>query len=407
MKNLLFTFIICLFGMHIASAQYKFDNTVYKTVYINDLCNELRKSSNAILLDVRSAGEYSDTSVYTGLNIGHLKGAININVRELSKRLGELKDYKNQPIYVYCSHSQRSRVSSKMLADSGFTNVVNVNGGMTEMNLLRNSADPCLQDLYATNNHFKILSPKDVSLLLSGKKDIAIVDVRADSAYKGISKIAKLNAFGRIKGSINIPASQLSASLSKIPQNKSILLIDNYGDESIKAAKLLNEQGYTDVNVLFNGLDNWISEKESAEKDKIWAHPKEFGFITSEEFDNTMSNNPPALLLDIRTKDEFANQEKTKTYLNRGHIQNAMNIPMAELNSKLNEIVAYKKKNIVVYGFSNNPEVFEAAKLLADNGFGKVKVLTGGLWNIRWKAANIKGLAHLMKWVVDVPSDNL
>jgi rhodanese-related sulfurtransferase len=407
MKNLLFTFIICLFTADIVSAQYKFDNTAYKTVYINDLCNELKKASNAVLLDVRSAGEYSDTSQYTGLNIGHLKGAININVRELGKRLGELKDYKNQPIYIYCSHSQRSRVSSKMLADSGFTNVINVNGGMTEMNLLKNSADPCLQDLYATNNRFKILSTKDVAQLLNTKKDIAVVDIRADSAYGGISKIAKLNAFGRIKGSINIPSSQLPASLSKIPQNKSILLVDNYGDESIKMAHLLNEKGYTDVSVLFNGLDNWISEKRIPEKEKVWIHSKDYGFITSEEFDNVMNNNPPALILDVRTKDEFNNQEKTKTYLNRGHIQNAVNIPMAELNSKLNEIAAYKNKNIVVYAFSNNPEAFEAAKLLADNGFGKVKVLTGGLWNIRWKAANIKGLAHLMKWVVDVPSDNL
>lgn len=407
MKNLLFIFIICLFTAHLSSAQYKFDNTVYKTVYINDLCNELKKSSNAILLDVRSAGEYSDTSQYTGLNIGHLKGAININVRELGKRMAELKDYKNQPIYVYCSHSQRSRVSSKMLADSGFTNVVNVNGGMTEMNMLKNSADPCLQDLYATNNHFKILSANDVAHLLNDKKNIAIIDIRADSAYKGISKIAKLNAFGRLKGSINIPASELPTSLSKIPQNKSILLVDDYGNENIKMAKLLSDQGYKDVSVLFNGMDSWVSEKDSPEKEKVWIHAKDYGFIRSEEFDNTMKNNPPALVLDIRTKDEFANQEKTKTYLNRGHIQGAVNIPLTDLNSKLNEIATYKNKDIVVYGFSNNPEVFEAAKLLADNGFGKVKVLTGGLWNIRWNAANIKGMAHLMKWVVDVPSDNL
>ncbi|MBA4850891.1 rhodanese-like domain-containing protein [Emticicia sp. BO119] len=407
MKNLFFTFIIGLFTVSKASAQYKFDNTAYKTVYINDLCNELRKSSNALLLDVRSAGEYSDTSVYTGLNIGHLKGAVNINVRELGKRLGELKDYKNQPVYVYCSHSQRSRVSSKMLADSGFTNVVNVNGGMTEMNLLRNSADPCLQDLYATNNHFKILSTGDVVHLLSNRRDISIIDVRADSAYKSISKIAKLNAFGHIRGSINIPSSKISESLSKIPQNKPVLLVDNYGDESIKIAKLLSEQGYTDVSVLFNGLDNWVSEKTMPEKEKLWIHSKDYGFITAEEFDYSMAHNPPALLLDVRTRDEFTNREKTKTYLNRGHIQNAVNTPLGELNAKLTEMAAYKDKSIVVYAFSNNPEAFEAAKFLADNGFEKVKVLTGGLWNVRWKAANIKGLAHLMKWVVDVPSDNL
>jgi hypothetical protein len=34
-------------------------------------------------------------------------------------------------------------------------------------------------------------------------------------------------------------------------------------------------------------------------------------------------------------------------------------------------------------------------------------MLTGGLWNIRAKAANQKGLTRLMKWVIDVPEDNL
>jgi hypothetical protein len=54
-----------------------------------------------------------------------------------------------------------------------------------------------------------------------------------------------------------------------------------------------------------------------------------------------------------------------------------------------------------------DPETIQSAKLLAANGFTKVHVLTGGIWNIRARAANQKGLARLMKWVVDIPADNL
>ena len=59
------------------------------------------------------------------------------------------------------------------------------------------------------------------------------------------------------------------------------------------------------------------------------------------------------------------------------------------------------------YTFGTNKEAFEAANQLSAKGFTKVHVLIGGLWDIRWKAANLKGLSPLMKWVVDVPSDNL
>ena len=58
-----------------------------------------------------------------GMNIGRLKNAKNIDVRQFGSRLSELQDFKNRPVFVYCSHSQRSRRASKMLADSGFTRV--------------------------------------------------------------------------------------------------------------------------------------------------------------------------------------------------------------------------------------------------------------------------------------------
>ena len=53
-------------------------------------------------------------------NIGRLKGAINVSIDSVEKHFNDLKAYKNKTILVYCSHSQRSRVVSKFLADSGF-----------------------------------------------------------------------------------------------------------------------------------------------------------------------------------------------------------------------------------------------------------------------------------------------
>src|SRR5689334_24925035 len=89
-----------------SNAQYKNDNTKFKTVFLEDLCKTLQNNNGYILLDVRSKGEYCDTSSATNLNIGHLKNAINIDVSELPQRLKELQEDKDKPIFVYCSHSQ-------------------------------------------------------------------------------------------------------------------------------------------------------------------------------------------------------------------------------------------------------------------------------------------------------------
>jgi 3-mercaptopyruvate sulfurtransferase SseA len=238
---------------------------------------------------------------------------------------------------------------------------------------------------------------------------VFVLDIRSDSVFKGISKSETFNAYGHLKGAVNIPFSELPTSFSKIPQNKPVLIIDNFGNENVKAAQMLVEKGYADVSVLFNGMDAWISEnkKEFPQKEKLWIHPKSYGFISSEEFGERASANADFLVLDIRTAEEFTNQEKKFTYRNRGHIQNAVNIPLPLLSTRTGEISSFKNKEVIVYGFANDPEAFEAAKLLAGTGFSKVKVLIGGLWNIRWKAANLKGLSPLMKWVVDVPADNL
>src|SRR5437868_2470623 len=104
MKNISCLFVM-VFAFNVCNAQYKNDNVLFKTVYTQDLCDQLSKNPGYLFLDVRSKGEYEDTSMM-GMNIGRFKGAKNINVRELGGRIGELSAYKDVPIFVYCSHSQ-------------------------------------------------------------------------------------------------------------------------------------------------------------------------------------------------------------------------------------------------------------------------------------------------------------
>src|SRR5450631_741176 len=117
-----------------AQHPFKYDNTVYKGVYLNEAFRLMDSMQNYLLLDVRSPGEYADTSRATVLNIGRIRGSVNITIDSVPAHLGELKKYINQPVFVYCSHSQRSRRVSKLLAENGFKEVYNINGGMTRLN---------------------------------------------------------------------------------------------------------------------------------------------------------------------------------------------------------------------------------------------------------------------------------
>jgi predicted sulfurtransferase len=101
------------------------------------------------------------------MNIGHLKGAMNIDISQLPDNLQKLDSYKDKTIYVYCSHSQRSGRASKLLSEKGFKKVININGGMSVLNLTKDQNLPCSQNLYQTNDSYQLISPAEMCSLLS------------------------------------------------------------------------------------------------------------------------------------------------------------------------------------------------------------------------------------------------
>ena len=83
-------FLLLLISSQIVFSQYKYDNTTYKTIFLNELCDALERNPGHLLLDVRSKGEFYDTSTSASLNIGHLKGAVNMDINDMEKRWKEL-----------------------------------------------------------------------------------------------------------------------------------------------------------------------------------------------------------------------------------------------------------------------------------------------------------------------------
>ena len=79
-------------------------------------------ANGALILDVRTKGEY---------NGGHIKGSINIPLDQLTGNLTKLKD-KNKIIITCCASGTRSSIAKGILQSNGYTNVYN--GGWIRLN---------------------------------------------------------------------------------------------------------------------------------------------------------------------------------------------------------------------------------------------------------------------------------
>ena len=79
------------------------------------------QSQGALLIDVREPSEYAQ---------GHAPGSTLIPLGQLERRLTELSAHKDKPIALICRSGNRSGQAQEMLAKAGFTQAVNVKGGM-------------------------------------------------------------------------------------------------------------------------------------------------------------------------------------------------------------------------------------------------------------------------------------
>ncbi len=122
LKNLLFFPFIFFFLACTSQIDVK-QETVYSDISPAQAKEKIDNGKNVLILDVRTREEFLE---------GHIKGAVNIPVNEVEKRLDELKKYKNSEIIVYCRSGRRSKIASEILVKNGFKRVYNLSGGIIE-----------------------------------------------------------------------------------------------------------------------------------------------------------------------------------------------------------------------------------------------------------------------------------
>lgn len=94
-----------------------------------------------------------------------------------------------------------------------------------------------------------VSSEQAVSLI--NKQNALVVDVRAQKDFKRV----------RIANSVNIPANEIQNRLGELSKDRTIIVVDNSGNMSAAASKLLRGVGFTKAYVLDSGLVGWMRDK--------------------------------------------------------------------------------------------------------------------------------------------------
>lgn len=92
---------------------------------ITELKQRLDSGADGLLLDVRTGADFVGEQ-------GHIAGATNIALEELSARLEDISDYQERPVYIVCRTDKRSARAALLLAERGFADVHVARGGMTD-----------------------------------------------------------------------------------------------------------------------------------------------------------------------------------------------------------------------------------------------------------------------------------
>lgn len=92
-----------------------------QTITVQELKSKIDNGESIHLVDVREPHEHAEFNIGgTLLPLGKVR----------TMQVDDIEDLKNETVYVYCRSGNRSGQACLILGTMGFTNVVNVAGGM-------------------------------------------------------------------------------------------------------------------------------------------------------------------------------------------------------------------------------------------------------------------------------------
>ena len=353
------------------------------------LAEELAGTELPTIIDVRSKAEWDKD--------GNIEGSVNIPFSDLFANLDQIPADKDARIVVLCASGHRGGIAMMALRQMGYTDVVNLNGGL---NAWKAAGLPVVG-----------LVPDMATFLTTLPTDAGYYGIKADKLNEmmvenppfivDVREAAEIEANGHIAGSINIPIRDLLKNLDKLPgKDEKIVITCASGHRGSLGMMALRLLGYTDVINVNGGINAWVKaefpleagasaapvagtapEVDASRLAALDAYlsnlPEGFGAIKSPDFNTELVTGTVPFILDVRSKEEWdAN----------GHIDGAINIPVIEVPANLAQLPADKAAPIMVICASGHRGAM--TKMYLDFlGYTNVRNLNGGMNG--WIAAEL------------------
>jgi len=207
----------------------------------------------------------------------------------------------------------------------------------------------------------KEITSEDLRKKLLTEKGVVVVDIRDEISYSQ----------EHIPDSLNIPYPNIQQALASLDKTKTYVVVDD--GSSLQAAYIAG--GAFDINNFPNAF--YLSGGFIAWKNKInmtvsvgdptsFIDQSKVTYISSDDLKKVIETEGDILIIDVREKNQF----------DSGHIKNAINIFLDNLEKERNNIPRGKK--IILYD-ENGYVAFQAGVRLYDFGFFNTLVLSDGL----------------------------
>ncbi len=232
----------------------------------SDKLNEMMVETPPFIVDVREPAEIETA--------GYIAGAVNIPIRDLLKNLDKLPA-QDQKIVITCASGHRGSLGMMALRLLGYTDVVNLNGGMNgwvkaefpvEMGAPAaptagtaptvDEGKLAALDAYISGlpEGFGAIKSPDFNTELVGGTVPFILDVRSQEEW---------DANGHIDGAVLVPVIEVPANLALLPADKAapIMVLCASGHRGAMTQMYLQFLGYTSVRNLNGGMNGWIASE--------------------------------------------------------------------------------------------------------------------------------------------------
>ena len=216
----------------------------------------------------------------------------------------------------------------------------------------KNKVNNTIQQSEETKGYENI-DGKQTEKLLNSDKDVLIIDVRSEYEYEK----------GHLLNAINLPYDDddFKSELNEIIdyKDKTVLVYCRSGNRSEKAAVKLVDNSFKNVKNVTDGVDEY--DYKLVKVDNITGRE-------AEKMINDDKHDKDLIILDVREPKDF----------NNGHLLNAINIPIENIDKRMDELRNYKSKDIIVYCNTGRKSA-EVAEKLVEHGFTDVTNIVDGV----------------------------